>query len=134
MQHLPIISNLTIVDDDSNQTGQMLAGLLNWSQATCASKIEVKDKTLSITREIDGGFETLSTTMPAIITADLRLNEPRYATLPNIMKAKKKALLKMTPSELGVDITPKLVTVVVVEPPKRVGGGKVTSVDEVIQF
>ncbi|KAI9320821.1 hypothetical protein BX666DRAFT_1911643 [Dichotomocladium elegans] len=120
------------IDDDSNQTGQMLAGLLNLPQATFASKVEIENQSLKVTREIDGGLETISTKMPAILTTDLRLNEPRYASLPNIMKAKKKPLKKITPEDLGVDIAPRLQTLKVDEPPKRQGGRKVESVDELI--
>ena len=99
------------IDDDCNQTGQMLAALMNWPQATFASKVSVADGKAVVTREIDGGLETLSMTLPALITTDLRLNEPRYATLPNIMKAKKKPLETLTPETLGVDVTPRLITV-----------------------
>ncbi|KAJ3414915.1 hypothetical protein HDV05_005864 [Chytridiales sp. JEL 0842] len=130
-----VILGKQAIDDDSNQTGQMLAGLLSWPQATFASKVEVDAaaKKVSVTREIDGGLETVAAPLPAIITSDLRLNEPRYATLPNIMKAKKKPLKKLTPAELGVDITSKLQVLEVSEPPKRVGGKKVESVDELIE-
>ncbi|KAJ9065266.1 putative electron transfer flavoprotein subunit [Entomophthora muscae] len=128
-----IILGKQAIDDDSNQTGQMLAGLLNWPQTTFASSIEIgEDGSLKVKREIDGGHETLQTKIPAVVTTDLRLNEPRYASLPNIMKAKKKPLTKMTPSDLGVDVSPRLETIEVVEPPKRQGGGKVESVDELI--
>ncbi|KAI8989275.1 hypothetical protein BDB01DRAFT_756600 [Pilobolus umbonatus] len=120
------------IDDDSNQTGQMLAGLLKWPQTTFASKVEISDKSLKVVREIDGGLETVSTKLPAVITTDLRLNEPRYASLPNIMKAKKKPLLKLTPEDLGVDISPRIETIKVEEPAKRVGGRKVESVDELL--
>ncbi|CDS09232.1 Putative Electron transfer flavoprotein subunitbeta [Lichtheimia ramosa] len=120
------------IDDDSNQTGQMLAGLLNWPQTTFASKVDIENQSLKVTREIDGGLETISTKMPAIITTDLRLNEPRYASLPNIMKAKKKPLVKITPEDLGVDITPRLQTLKVEEPAKRQGGRKVENVDELL--
>ncbi|KAH6587703.1 hypothetical protein BASA50_011307 [Batrachochytrium salamandrivorans] len=122
------------IDDDSGQTGQLLAGIMNWPQATFASKIEFAEaaKKILVTREIDGGLETLETSLPAIITADLRLNVPRYATLPNIMKAKKKPLQKYTPSELGVDVTSSIETLNISEPAKRVGGKKVESVDELI--
>ncbi|KAJ8662724.1 hypothetical protein O0I10_001688 [Lichtheimia ornata] len=120
------------IDDDSNQTGQMLAGLLNWPQATFASKVEIENQALKVTREIDGGLETVSTKMPAVVTTDLRLNEPRYASLPNIMKAKKKPLVKLTPEDLGVDISPRLQTLKVEEPAKRQGGRKVESVDELL--
>ncbi|KAI8334967.1 hypothetical protein BC941DRAFT_355674 [Chlamydoabsidia padenii] len=120
------------IDDDANQTGQMLAGLLNWPQTTFASKVEFEGETLKVTREIDGGLETLKTKMPAIITTDLRLNEPRYASLPNIMKAKKKPLTKITPEDLGVDISPRIETLKVEEPAKRQGGRKVESVDDLL--
>ena len=120
------------IDDDSNQTGQMLAGLLGWAQGTFASKIEVADGKASVTREVDGGLETVSLTLPAIVTTDLRLNEPRYASLPNIMKAKKKAIDEMSPDELGVDIAPRLKTLKVVEPEKRQGGVKVETVAELV--
>jgi electron transfer flavoprotein beta subunit len=120
------------IDDDANQTGQMLAAMLGWPQATFASQLIVGDKSLTVTREIDGGLETLEVSLPAVVTADLRLNEPRYATLPNIMKAKKKQLDTLTPDALGVDITPRLKTLQVVEPAKRVGGVKVASVEELV--
>lgn len=120
------------IDDDASQTGQMLAGLLNWPQTTFASKVEISDKSLKVVREIDGGLETVTTKLPAVITTDLRLNEPRYASLPNIMKAKKKPLLKLTPEDLGVDISPRFETLKVEEPAKRVGGRKVESVDELL--
>ncbi|TPX67700.1 hypothetical protein SpCBS45565_g03578 [Spizellomyces sp. 'palustris'] len=120
------------IDDDSSQTGQMLAGLLGWSQATFASKIEVAGDKLTVTREVDGGLETIASKLPAVVTTDLRLNEPRYATLPNIMKAKKKKVEKLTPKDLGVDVTPTIETVKVIEPPKRAGGIKVESVDELL--
>ena len=110
------------IDDDSNQTGQMLAAMLNWPQGTFASKVTVSGGEVEVIREIDGGLETISIKLPAIITTDLRLNTPRYATLPNIMKAKKKPLDVFTPESLGVDITPRLTTLKVVEPPKRKGG------------
>lgn len=127
-----IIMGKQSIDDDSNQTGQMLAALLGWSQGTFASHVEIADGKATVTREIDGGLETIEIKLPAIITTDLRLNEPRYASLPNIMKAKKKELTVMTPEELGVDYTPRLSVVKVAEPAKRVGGGKVASVDELI--
>ncbi|KAK9760440.1 putative electron transfer flavoprotein subunit [Basidiobolus ranarum] len=121
------------IDDDSNQTGQMLAGLLNWPQATFASKVDIaEDNAITVSREVDGGIETISSKIPAIVTTDLRLNEPRYASLPNIMKAKKKPLVKLTPQELGVDVAPRLETLEVSEPPKRSGGKKVESVDELV--
>ncbi|EGF84327.1 hypothetical protein BATDEDRAFT_18619 [Batrachochytrium dendrobatidis JAM81] len=129
-----VILGKQAIDDDAGQTGQLLAGLLNWPQGTFASKIEFTDaaKKILVTREIDGGLETLKAPLPAIVTADLRLNEPRYATLPNIMKAKKKPLEKLTPSDLGVDLAPSIETLSIAEPAKRAGGKKVESVDELI--
>ena len=121
------------IDDDCNQTGQMLSALLNWPQATFASKIEIKDKTLEVTREIDEGLETIEVNLPAIVTCDLRLNEPRYASLPNIMKAKKKPIDQMTAADLGVDATPRVQQIKVEEPPKRKAGIKVSSVAELVQ-
>ena len=123
-----VILGKQAIDDDCNQTGQMLAALLAWPQATFASKVEVADGQLIVTREVDGGSETLSLKLPAIITTDLRLNEPRYVTLPNIMKAKKKQLDHVKPEELGVDVTPRLKTLKVSEPPKRSAGIKVADV------
>jgi electron transfer flavoprotein beta subunit len=120
------------IDDDCNQTGQMLAALTDMPQATFASKVEVADGKAQVTREVDGGLETLSITMPAVITTDLRLNEPRYVTLPNIMKAKKKELAVMKPEELGVDVAPRIKTLKVTEPPKRSAGIKVPDVDALI--
>ena len=120
------------IDDDCNQTGQMLSALLNWPQATFASKIEIKDKILKVTREIDEGLETIEVNIPAIITCDLRLNEPRYASLPNIMKAKKKPIEILTVAELGVDATPRVQLIKVEEPPKRKAGIKVASVAELV--
>jgi electron transfer flavoprotein beta subunit len=120
------------IDDDCNQTGQMLSALLGWSQATFASKIEVGDGDLTVTREVDGGLETIKVKAPAIVTTDLRLNEPRYASLPNIMKAKKKPIEQMSPADLGVDPAPRLETLKVVEPPKREGGAKVADVAELV--
>ena len=120
------------IDDDANQTGQMLAALLDWPQATFASKIDLADGRATVKREIDGGLETVSMPLPAVITVDLRLNEPRYATLPNIMKAKKKPLETMTPAALGVDVTPRLATLKVAEPAKRKGGGKVADAKELV--
>jgi electron transfer flavoprotein beta subunit len=120
------------IDDDSNQTGQMLAGLLGWPQATFASKVEIADGRATVKREVDGGLETVEVALPAVITTDLRLNEPRYATLPNIMKAKKKPLETITPAALGVDVTPRLAVLKVVEPPKRKGGGRVADVHELV--
>ncbi len=127
-----IIMGKQSIDDDSNQTGQILAALLGWPQATFASKVELSETSAKVTREIDGGLETVEIKLPAIITTDLRLNEPRYAALPNIMKAKQKPLATMKPEELGVDLTPRLKIVSVSEPPKRQGGGKVATVDDLI--
>ena len=120
------------IDDDCNQTGQMLSALLNWPQATFASKIEIKDKTLEVTREIDEGLETIEVNLPAIVTCDLRLNEPRYASLPNIMKSKKKPLEILTAADLGVDTKPRVEQIKVEEPPKRKAGIKVASVAELV--
>ncbi len=128
-----VIMGKQAIDDDSNQTGQMLAALLGWSQATFASKVVIDGETAQVTREIDGGLETLSVKLPAVVTTDLRLNEPRYVTLPNIMKAKKKPLENVTPDALGVDVTPRLTTLKVVEPPKRSAGQKVKSVEELVE-
>ena len=121
------------IDNDHNQTGQMLAGLLGWAQATFASKVEIDGDKATITREIDGGLETLALTLPAVITTDLRLNEPRYATLPNIMKAKKKPLDTVTPADLDVDITPRYKTLSTSEPPQRKAGIKVENVEQLIE-
>jgi electron transfer flavoprotein beta subunit len=123
-----IILGKQAIDDDCNQTGQMLAALCNWPQATFASKVEVADGHATVTREVDGGLETLKIKLPAVVTTDLRLNEPRYVTLPNIMKAKKKTLEVMKPADLGVDVTPRLKTLKVTEPPKRGAGVKVPDV------
>ena len=120
------------IDDDCNQTGQMLSALLNWPQATFASKIEIKDKALEVTREIDEGLETVEINLPAVVTCDLRLNEPRFASLPNIMKAKKKTIDLMIAKDLGVDITNRIQQLKVEEPPKRKGGVKVSSVAELV--
>ena len=120
------------IDDDSNQTGQMLAALLGWPQGTFASKLEINGKKINVTREIDGGLETLGMELPAIITTDLRLNEPRYASLPNIMKAKQKHIEKITPNDLNVEIKQRLKTLKVTEPPKKTPGIKVDSVQELI--
>ena len=120
------------IDDDSNQTGQMLAALLGWSQGTFASKVEVDGESVSVTREVDGGLETVKLKLPAVVTTDLRLNEPRYASLPNIMKAKSKPLANKTPADYGVDTAPRLTIVKVTEPSKRQAGVKVGSVDELI--
>ena len=121
------------IDDDCNQTGQMLAAILNWPQATFASKIEVKEQSLEVTREIDEGLETIEVNIPAIVTCDLRLNEPRYASLPNIMKAKKKPLEQLNASDLGVDTKARIEQIKVEEPPKRKAGIKVASVSELVQ-
>ena len=121
------------IDDDCNQTGQMLSSLLDWPQATFASKIDVKDGKLEVVREIDEGLETIEITTPAIVTCDLRLNEPRYASLPNIMKAKKKPIEQLDASDLGVDVAPKIQQIKVEEPPKRQAGIKVSSVAELVQ-
>ncbi len=121
------------IDDDCNQTGQMLSALLNWPQATFASKIEVKDNKLEVTREIDEGLETIEINIPSIVTCDLRLNEPRYASLPNIMKAKKKPIEEIAASDLGVDVSPRLEQLKVEEPPKRKAGIKVANVAELVQ-
>ena len=121
------------IDDDCNQTGQMLAALLNWPQATFASKIEVKEKSLEVTREVDEGLETIEVKVPAIVTCDLRLNEPRYASLPNIMKAKKKPIEQISAGDLGVDVKSRIEQIKVEEPPKRKAGIKVASVEELVQ-
>ena len=121
------------IDDDASQTGQMLAALLNWPQATFASKLVVEGGQATVSREIDGGTETLAITLPALVTADLRLNEPRYATLPNIMKAKKKPLAITTPDELQVDVAPRLTTLAMAEPPKRAAGLRVENVAELVE-
>jgi electron transfer flavoprotein beta subunit len=127
-----VILGKQAIDDDNNQTGQMLAALTGWGQGTFASKIEVSGDKVSVTREVDGGLETDSFTLPAVVTTDLRLNEPRYASLPNIMKAKSKPLATKSPADYGVDITPRLTTLKVVEPPKRTAGVKVADVDELV--
>ena len=121
------------IDDDCNQTGQMLGALLNWPQATFASNIEVKNNSLEVTREIDEGLETVEINIPAIVTCDLRLNEPRYASLPNIMKAKKKPIEEINVADLGIDITPRVQQLKVEEPPKRKAGIKVANVAELVQ-
>jgi len=120
------------IDDDSNQTGQMLAALLGWPQGCFASKIDIAGDRVTVKREVDGGLETIEAALPIVITSDLRLNEPRYATLPNIMKAKKKPLETTTPAALGVDAAPRLTTLKVVEPAKRKGGGRVADVGELV--
>jgi len=127
-----VIMGKQAIDDDCNQTGQMLAALLGWPQGTFASKLDPSGGEVSVTREVDGGLETDKLKLPAVITTDLRLNEPRYASLPNIMKAKSKPLATKTPDELGVDIKRRLETLKVAEPPKRQAGDKVASVDELI--
>ncbi|GAA3694692.1 electron transfer flavoprotein subunit beta/FixA family protein [Sphingomonas cynarae] len=127
-----VILGKQAIDDDNNQTGQMLAGLLGWAQGTFASKIEIADGKATVTREIDGGLETDALTLPAIVTTDLRLNEPRYASLPNIMKAKSKPMATKTAADYGVDVAPRLTTLKVVEPGKRSAGVKVADVDELV--
>ncbi|BAL24167.1 electron transfer flavoprotein subunit beta/FixA family protein [Azoarcus sp. KH32C] len=128
-----VICGKQAIDDDANQTGQMLAALAAWPQATFASAIEIDGRQASVTREIDGGLETLAIPLPAVVTTDLRLNEPRYATLPNIMKAKKKPLDTVSAADLGVDVTPRLTTLKVSEPPGRSPGIKVGNVAELLQ-
>ena len=127
-----VILGKQAIDDDSNQTGQMLAALMGWPQATFASKIDLDADAVTVAREVDGGTETLRLALPAVITTDLRLNEPRYASLPNIMKAKKKPLDETTPEALGVDIAPRLQVLKVAEPPRRAGGIKVASAGELV--
>ena len=128
-----IIMGKQAIDDDMNATGQMLAALLGWPQGTFASRISIEGEKLTVTREIDGGLETLELDLPCIITTDLRLNEPRYASLPNIMKARKKPIETLKPADLGVDPAPRLRMVKVSEPPKRIAGQKVKSVAELVQ-
>lgn len=128
-----IIAGKQAIDDDANQTGQMLAALAGLPQATFASKVKIVDGHAEVTREVDGGLETISVKLPAVITTDLRLNEPRYVTLPNIMKAKKKPLEVLKPTDLGVDVTPRLKTLKVVEPPPRKAGIKVPDVATLVQ-
>ena len=127
-----VILGKQAIDDDCNQTGQMLAALLGWGQGTFASKVEVSGDTVNVTREVDGGLETVALKLPAIVTTDLRLNEPRYASLPNIMKAKSKPLAQKTPADYGVDIAPRLTTLKVTEPSKRTAGVKVADVDALV--
>jgi electron transfer flavoprotein beta subunit len=127
-----VILGKQAIDDDSNQTGQMLAALLGWPQATFASKVVIEGDSAKVTREVDGGLETIAIALPAVVTTDLRLNEPRYATLPNIMKAKKKPLDTVKPADLGVDVTPRLTTLKVVEPAKRQAGIRVADVAELV--
>jgi len=127
-----VILGKQAIDDDANQTGQMLAALLDWPQATFASKVDIAETKATVIREVDGGLETVDVDLPAVVTTDLRLNEPRYATLPNIMKAKKKPLETLTPDALGVDVAPRLKTLRVTEPAKRKGGGRVADVKELV--
>jgi electron transfer flavoprotein beta subunit len=127
-----VILGKQAIDDDANQTGQMVAALLDWPQATFASKVQIDGTTARVTREIDGGLETVEIATPAVITVDLRLNTPRYATLPNIMKAKKKPLENVKPADIGVDVAPRLKTLSVSEPPKRKGGVMVKDVAELV--
>ena len=128
-----VILGKQAIDDDSSQTGQMLAALLGWAQGTFASKLDFEGEFVAVTREIDGGLETIKLKLPAIITTDLRLNTPRNASLPNIMKAKKKPIEETSPGDLGVDVTPRLITVKVVEPAKRQAGVKVENVEELVE-
>jgi electron transfer flavoprotein beta subunit len=127
-----VILGKQAIDDDMNATGQMLAALMGWPQGTYASKVEAADGALTVTREVDGGLERLQLKLPAIVTTDLRLNEPRYASLPNIMKARKKPIETVKPADLGVDVTPRLTVLKVEEPPKRQAGKKVGSVQELV--
>jgi len=128
-----VISGKQAIDGDNNQTGQMLAALTDMPQGTFASKLEIDGEKINVTREIDGGLQTISLNLPAIITTDLRLNEPRYASLPNIMKAKKKTIDQKSPEDIGVDVSPRLTTLKVVEPPKREAGVKVESISELVE-
>jgi len=127
-----IILGKQAIDDDCNQTGQMLAALLGWGQGAFASKVEMADGTVDVTREVDGGLQTVTLKTPAVVTTDLRLNEPRYASLPNIMKAKKKPIDEKTPADYGVDVTPRLTVLKTTEPMGRMGGAKVGSVEELV--
>jgi electron transfer flavoprotein beta subunit len=127
-----VVMGKQAIDDDMNATGQMLAALLGWAQGTFASKVEVADGRATVTREVDGGLETVALALPAIVTTDLRLNEPRYASLPNIMKARKKPIETIKPADLGVDVTPRLAVLKVEEPPKRQAGCKVANVAELV--
>ncbi|MHC5655466.1 electron transfer flavoprotein subunit beta/FixA family protein [Stappia sp.] len=127
-----VILGKQAIDDDCNQTGQMLAALLGWAQGTFASKVDLGEGTVDVTREVDGGLQTVSLKMPAVVTTDLRLNEPRYASLPNIMKAKKKPIDEKTPEDFGVDIAPRLEVLKTVEPPARAAGVKVADVAELV--
>jgi len=128
-----VIMGKQAIDDDSNQTGQMLAALMGWAQATFASKVKLEGDRAQVTREVDGGLDTISIKLPAVVTTDLRLNEPRYVTLPNIMKAKKKPLENLKPEALGVDVAPRLKTLKVAEPPKRKGGVKVPDAKALVE-
>ncbi len=128
-----VITGKQAIDDDSNQTGQMLAALLGWGQGTFANKVDVDGDAITVKREIDGGLQTVKLSLPAVVTTDLRLNEPRYASLPNIMKAKKKPMDEKTPADYGVDITPRLTTTNVVEPPVRQAGEIVADVDALVE-
>ena len=128
-----IILGKQAIDDDSNQTGQMLASLLSYAQGTFASEIKIEGDKIDVTREVDGGLQTVSLNLPAVVTTDLRLNEPRYASLPNIMKAKKKSLVSLTPEELNVDASPRIETLKVSPPPERAAGVIVESVDELVE-
>jgi electron transfer flavoprotein beta subunit len=128
-----VIMGKQAIDDDANQTGQMLSALLGWPQATFASKLKIEGEKAQVTREVDGGLETVSIKLPAVVTTDLRLNEPRYVTLPNIMKAKKKTLETLKPEALGVDVAPRLATLKVVEPGKRKAGTKVADVKALVE-
>ena len=127
-----VITGKQAIDDDANQVGQMLAALLGWPQGTFAHALELGDDTAKITREIDGGLQMVEVKLPAVMTTDLRLNEPRYASLPNIMKAKKKPIEEKTPADFGVDVTPRFKVLKVAEPPKRAAGAKVASVSELL--
>ena len=128
-----VISGKQAIDGDNNQTGQMLAALLNWSIGTFVSGLEVNDSSVRVTREVDGGLENIDLTPPCVITVDLRLNEPRYASLPNIMKAKKKPLETFSPDDLGVDVSPRIEVLKVIEPPARAAGVKVSSAEELVE-
>jgi electron transfer flavoprotein beta subunit len=127
-----VIMGKQAIDDDCNQTGQMLAGLLGWPQGTFASKVEIGDGRMQVTREVDGGLQTLDLAMPAIVTTDLRLNEPRYASLPNIMKARKKPIAEKSAADYGIDLTPRLKVLEVTEPPKKRSGARVTNAGELV--
>ena len=127
-----VLTGKQAIDSDANQTGQMLAALLGWGQGTFAHSLEIGDGTAKVAREIDGGLQTVSLKLPAVVTTDLRLNEPRYASLPNIMKAKKKPIAEKSPTELAVDVTPRFKVLKVTEPPKRAAGAKVNSVAELV--